>query len=194
MLRLPCLATRTPAPADHEGRCRRDVEGAAGVAAGAASIDAARRVRYRWVEAEVSPRLRGRAAARMASANPTISSTVSPFMCRATSSAAIWASEHLPVENFGHHLVRLFSREGLMVIGDAMQGVNNHAGNPQISIAAESCRTLDSPGGRLRSIPGVISRDAAAAVATAATNLNAKPAATIGRSGVLLSDAAGGHA
>ena len=37
------------------------------------------------------------AAARMASANPTISSTVSPFMCNATSSAAICASEHSPV-------------------------------------------------------------------------------------------------
>src|SRR3989475_4459459 len=45
---------------------------------------------------ELRWRFNGVAAARMASANPTISSTVSPFMCSATSRAAICASVHLP--------------------------------------------------------------------------------------------------
>ncbi len=41
-------------------------------------------------------------------------------------------------ENFRHHLARLFSREGLAVIGNRVQGVNHHAGDPKISIAAEA--------------------------------------------------------
>jgi hypothetical protein len=52
-------------------------------------------------------------------------------------------------ENFGHHLARLFSREGLMVIGDRVQGVNNHAGNPRLALRQklpdpEFCRAVAS--------------------------------------------------
>jgi hypothetical protein len=41
-------------------------------------------------------------------------------------------------ENFRHDLARLFSREGLTVIGNGLQGVDNHAGDLKISIAAEA--------------------------------------------------------
>jgi len=48
--------------------------------------------------------------AALVSAKPTISSTVSPFMCRATSSAAIWASVQLP-ERTSDMTSRASSRE-----------------------------------------------------------------------------------
>jgi hypothetical protein len=41
-------------------------------------------------------------------------------------------------ENFRHHLARLFSREGLAVIGNRVQSVNNHAVDLKTSIAAEA--------------------------------------------------------
>ena len=69
---------------------------------------------------------KGVAAARIASAKPTISSTLSPFMCKATRSAAICESAQFPAEHFRHHFARFGARQGLAVIGDAMEGVEDH--------------------------------------------------------------------
>ena len=68
----------------------------------------------------------GAAAARIASANPTISSTVSPFMRKATSKAAICASVHLPVSTSAITLASLSAGQRLAVIRQAMKGVQDH--------------------------------------------------------------------
>ena len=96
ILRLPCLATRTPAPATTNAVAVEILKVPRGVAAGAAGVD--QRVAFRAADVQGGVFVKGQrlAAARMASAKPTISSTVSPFMCRATSKAAICASVALP--------------------------------------------------------------------------------------------------
>src|SRR5215475_9388447 len=95
-LRLPCLATRTPAPATTKEVAVEMLKVLLAsppvpqVSTSASrSVPLTSRVEF-WIT-------RGAAAARIASANPTISSTVSPFMCNATSNAAICASVHWPV-------------------------------------------------------------------------------------------------
>ncbi len=111
MLRLPCLATRTPAPAatnavavemlnvplasppvplvsTKDDSARNDSTKASRPVPLTSSASEARLV---WVRGSMG---KGAAAARIASAKPTISSTVSPFMCKATSNAEICASVH----------------------------------------------------------------------------------------------------
>ena len=117
---------------DERGR-GGDVEGAAGIAAGAAGVDQ----RVALGAADVKRSHSGEASAavasaRIASAKPTISSTVSPFMCRATSSAAICASV-LRRENFRHDLSRLVASERLAVVGDACAG---RRGSSEIRVAS----------------------------------------------------------
>ena len=131
MLRLPCLATRTPAPAvtkavavemlkvplasppvplvstsedsvPDKSRCARSRNDESD------SASASRPVPLTSSAANTASPLaamrsiglcsmgKTAAAARMASAKPTISSTVSPFIRSATSRAAIWASVHFP--------------------------------------------------------------------------------------------------
>ena len=68
----------------------------------------------------------GAAAARIASAKPTISSTVSPFMRNAMSRAAICASLHLPASTSAI-TTRASSRvERLAVVRKAMESVEDH--------------------------------------------------------------------
>src|SRR5439155_627992 len=96
MLRLPCFATRTPAPATTNAVAVEMLNVAlAEPPVPQVSTSASRQVPLTST-VELRWRFNGVAAARMASANPTISSTVSPFMCSATSRAAICASVHLP--------------------------------------------------------------------------------------------------
>src|ERR1035438_5100014 len=81
MERLPCLATRTPAPA----------------ATNAAMVEILKVDAQSPPVPQVSssgsppgPQSMGAATSRMARANPTSSSTLSPFIRKATRNAAIW--------------------------------------------------------------------------------------------------------
>ncbi len=114
MLRLPCLATRTPAPAVTNAVAVEILKVPQAsppvplvstrlVSARNESPSASRPVPLRSSapgaqlrRLQTSEIGKGVAAARMASAKPTISSTVSPFMRKATSSAAICASVQFP--------------------------------------------------------------------------------------------------
>ena len=81
--RLPCLATRQPAPA----------------AISAAAVDTLKVGRPPPVPAvstRPSPASTGTASSRMARASPVISCTVSPFVRSAIRKAAVWASEASP--------------------------------------------------------------------------------------------------
>ena len=81
--RLPCLATRQPAPA----------------ATSAAVVDTLKVGRPPPVPAvstRPSPASTGTASSRIARASPVISSTVSPLVRRAIRNAAVWASEASP--------------------------------------------------------------------------------------------------
>ena len=109
-LRLPCLATRTPAPATTNAVTVEMLNvPAASPPVPQVSTRASRPVPLAS-STELLRTLIGVAAARIASAKPTISSTVSPFMCSPTSSAAICASVHLP-ESTSSITLRASSRE-----------------------------------------------------------------------------------
>ena len=96
MLRLPCFATRTPAPAMTSATAVDMLKvPLASPPVPQVSTSASRSVPLRS-SASPSSVCNGTAASRMACAKPTISSTVSPFMCSATSSAAICASVASP--------------------------------------------------------------------------------------------------
>jgi hypothetical protein len=101
MLRLPCLATRTPAPAVTNAVAVEMLKVPLAsppvplVSTSADSVSASRPVPLKSI-ALGDAMGKGVAAARIASAKPTISSTVSPFMRKATSSAAICASVQFP--------------------------------------------------------------------------------------------------
>ena len=111
MLRLPCLATRTPAPAATSAVAvemlnvplasppvplvsTRD-SSTNDASPEDSSANASRPVPVTAASAARSIGS-GAAAARIASANPTISSTVSPFILKAINKPAICASVHLP--------------------------------------------------------------------------------------------------
>ena len=124
----------------HERGRSGDVEGATGVAAGAAGVDQrilARNFFDKGVTASSADGEcvgctgtsmgKGAAAARIASAKPTISSTVSPFMRKATSRAAICASVHWPVRTSDITSRASRAIERLAVVRDAMEGVEDHA-------------------------------------------------------------------
>ncbi len=63
----------------------------------------------------------------MASAKPTISSTVSPFMCSPTRSAAICESVHFPDKHFAHDRACLVARERFAVVHNPVQSFKDHA-------------------------------------------------------------------
>src|SRR5271166_1698799 len=92
MLRLPCFATLTPAPAMTRATAV-DMLKVPLVSPPVPQVST-RASRSVPLTSSASPSsvCSGTAALRMACAKPTISSTVSPFMCSATSSAAICAS------------------------------------------------------------------------------------------------------
>jgi hypothetical protein len=106
MLRLPCLATRTPAPAVTSAVAVEILNvplasppvPLVSISDSMPRDSAASASRPVPLTSSASvPRIgNGAAAPRIASANPTISSTVSPFIRSATSSAAICASLHPP--------------------------------------------------------------------------------------------------
>ena len=98
-LRLPCLATRTPAPAVTNAEALEILKvPLASPPVPQVSTSASRPVPLRSsAPAVLSPQGgSGVAAVRIASAKPTISSTVSPFIRKATNSAAICESVQLP--------------------------------------------------------------------------------------------------
>ena len=97
-LRLPCLATRTPAPATANAVAVDMLNvPLTSPPVPQVSTSASRSVPLTSsAPASVRNDSSGAAADRMASANPTISSTDSPFMFSATSSPAICASVASP--------------------------------------------------------------------------------------------------
>src|SRR5579862_77384 len=104
MLRLPCLATRTPAPAVTSAVAVEMLKVPLAsppvplVSTRDSSARASRPVPLTAIApVELTRSIgNGAAASRIASAKPTISSTVSPFIRKAMSRAAICASLHLP--------------------------------------------------------------------------------------------------
>ena len=95
-LRLPCFATRTPAPATTKAVAVEMLN--VPLASPPVPQVSTRASRPVPLTSSIEPPaiFNGVAASRMASAKPTISSTVSPFICSATSSPATWDCEHLP--------------------------------------------------------------------------------------------------
>ena len=126
MLRLPCLATRTPAPAITRAVAVEMLKvPLVSPPVPQVSTSASRPVPLRS-SASPSSSVNGVASSRMAWAKPTISSTVSPFMCSADQQRADLRVGRLAAQDFRHDLARFVASEGRAMIGDLVQGVEDH--------------------------------------------------------------------
>ena len=98
---------------------------------------------------------KGAAAARIASANPTISSTVSPFMRRAIEQSGNLRVGAFSRQHFRHDVASFGAIEGFAVIGEAMQCVEDHGFRRDCKRMRTrvSVLTMSALGGRFRLLP-----------------------------------------